>query len=149
MVTRASERKDRASATQYLRERTKPVDAGYSSPCLIWQLTPTEYGYARGAVPGFGYVRVHRAAYELAHGPIPEGLHIDHLCRNRLCCNPAHLEAVTQAENNRRTVGVRQKKDFCIRGHRRSPENIRAHNRACRLCHNEDQYARAYGRAVA
>lgn len=63
-------------------------------------------GYGRiGIGPraeGIGYT--HRLMYEAANGPIPEGLHIDHLCRNRACCNPDHLEAVTQAENNRRAA---------------------------------------------
>lgn len=64
-----------------------------------------------GAVDGNGYGTVtiervqlstHRVAYELLVGPIPAGLTIDHLCRVLACCNPAHLEPVTRAENNRR-----------------------------------------------
>lgn len=47
--------------------------------------------------------RTHRFTYELHKGKIPEGLTIDHLCKNEGCCNPDHLEAVTQAENNRRS----------------------------------------------
>jgi hypothetical protein len=47
-------------------------------------------------------IRAHRFAYELLVGPIPEGLVIDHLCRNRRCVNPAHLEPVTAEENWRR-----------------------------------------------
>lgn len=64
-----------------------------------------------GAISSTGYghvlregkmVGAHRAAYELLVGPIPDGLHIDHLCCNRPCVNPAHLEPVTMQENLRR-----------------------------------------------
>lgn len=69
--------------------------------CRIWQGSKVGAGY--GVVStGNRRVYVHRLAYELANGPIPEGLEIDHLCAVKDCVNPEHLEAVTHAENMRR-----------------------------------------------
>lgn len=70
----------------------------------------TQRGYGRINLGGrgAGHDYTHRLMYEAAKGPIPDGLHIDHLCRNRSCCNPDHLEAVTQAENNRRAFAFKR-----------------------------------------
>lgn len=77
----------------------------------------------------------HRVAYEQAKGPIPTGLQIDHLCRNRACVNPDHLEAVTQGENVRRAVP-----DRCINGHDLNDNPYRYHGkRMCRPCRRERQ----------
>jgi hypothetical protein len=81
--------------------------------------------------------RAHRLAYERLKGPIPEGLVIDHLCRNRACVNPAHLEPVTIAENNRRGIQPSASKTHCVNGHEYDPENtyLRPNgHRDCRAC---------------
>ena len=69
--------------------------------CWHWRGAVTSSGYGCVAYEGRLW-STHRLAYELLSGPIPDGLQIDHLCRNKLCCNPQHLEPVTAQENRRR-----------------------------------------------
>ena len=69
--------------------------------CWEWCGEINHKGYGRLWTGGKRYF-AHRAYYEVTHGPIPEGHEIDHLCRNRRCVNPDHLEAVAPVENQRR-----------------------------------------------
>jgi hypothetical protein len=129
---------------QFILTRIVEEDRGHGSPCWIWQMCLDYRGYAKTSIPTFPQknTRVHRASYQLWVGSIPEGLTIDHLCRVRSCCNPAHLEAVTAAENSRRAM--RSERTHCIRGHERSPENLTP-QRECRICRNA--YMRTWSRA--
>ena len=98
---------------------------------------------------GYGVLdqrRAHRVVYERAKGPIPEGLQTDHLCRNRKCVNPDHLELVTSRENTLRGnsfVARQARQTHCIRGHEFTMENTlrtSCGKRQCRAC------SRAYKR---
>lgn len=89
-------------------------------------------------VRGYGYFRLggkqrkaHRVAYELLVGPIPDGLTIDHLCQNKGCVNPEHMEPVSVSENLSR-LGRRM--SACRRGHPFTPENTYVQKRGSRVC---------------
>lgn len=79
------------------------VEAESPEECWSWLGAVATSGYGRIGI-GDRTDQAHRVAYRLNVGPIPVGLHIDHLCNNRLCVNPSHLQPVTQAENNRRAA---------------------------------------------
>jgi len=102
-----------------IRMDTSPADRDVTGDCWTWtgHLLPNGYGYfwLDGAKD-----YVHRVSYRQFVGPIPEGLTIDHLCRNRACCNPTHLDPVTQRENNLRSAGfaaIKARQTHCIHGH--------------------------------
>lgn len=115
------------------------VDRRDDDSCWPW-LASTRMGYGR-IFPKAGVgIAAHRFAYELLIGPIPEGLVIDHLCRNRGCMNPAHMEPVTNAENVLRGDGPtaqRARQTHCKRGHELTPDNLlkdKVGKRRCKLC---------------
>lgn len=97
-----------------------------SDGCWNWLAATTRKGYGQVSVQGV-HKRAHRVAYELLVGPIPEGLTLDHTCRNPRCVNPAHLEPVTSRENVLRGEGIsarNARKTRCKRGHPLSGENL-------------------------
>ena len=112
------------------------------SGCWKWLGSCTSAGYGQVMVGGKIYY-THRLFYERFKGPIPEGLHIDHLCRNRWCCNPSHLEPVTCRENLLRgetSVARNTAKTHCAKGHEFTKENTYTSKgpygpkRKCREC---------------
>jgi len=111
------------------------------SDCWVWQGSKATGGYGSAGHRG-RTVLVHRLMWQLVRGPIPEGLTLDHLCRNTACCNPAHLEPVTNRENILRGssfAAVNARKTHCKHGHALTPENTYrgAKGRICRTCQGE------------
>ena len=127
------------------------------SGCMVWDGRMNQHGYAviaisRNHAAEVGFPRtisVHRLAWELANGPIPEGMEIDHLCRNHACINVDHLEVVTHAENVRRGDGPilssfrlqaqrllerEAYKTHCKHGHALTDDNVYTDPRGFRAC---------------
>lgn len=110
--------------------------------CHVYQGFTNDEGY--GLIRAFGRTRgAHIVAYELANGPVSEGLVLDHLCRNPPCVNVAHLEAVTNRENILRGVAppaANARKTHCRHGHAFDAENTSVatspskRERRCRAC---------------
>jgi hypothetical protein len=104
--------------------------------CWIWLGPQNSSGYG-----SFARQMAHRASHELFIGPIPEGLVVDHLCSNRMCVNPKHLEAVTHTINLRRSANPLNPSTLpthCPLGHEFTPENTKIRDRGkarqCRIC---------------
>lgn len=135
----------RADCYPTLRERllSKAV-INWETGCWEWKGAKAGKGYGAIRVEAKRNAPAHRVAYELIEGPIPEGLQLDHLCRNHACVNPAHLEPVTNRENQLRSPVSRTaqnaSKTHCKNGHEFTPENTRMRTgaekggRACIAC---------------
>jgi hypothetical protein len=146
-----------AKATVRIAKSTRRMDSG----CAEWIGQVSKSGYGQFSLDG-KTVLAHRAVFLCAHGRWPhEGMHLDHLCRNRRCVNPAHLDEVTAAENNRRGTSPSAKnaaKTHCVRGHILEPVRGPLSNgskRRCYVCKSQStmrsrdpeqhkQYMRAY-----
>jgi hypothetical protein len=122
---------------RFLAKVGEPDDNG----CWPWVGGKCGAGYGRFAHEPHKQTTAHRVAYRLFGGHIPAGLHVDHLCRNRGCVNPEHLEPVTIRENLRRGVSwaaTHMATTHCPQGHSYSGVNLYVHprtgRRRCRTC---------------
>lgn len=130
----------------YIKARVVVTDSG----CWEWQLHITWNGYGRAARPKFlmtnrcRVIEAHRLSYMAFKGDIPPGMHIDHLCSNRKCVNPEHLEPVTHLENVRRSAArgkYKKARTGCVRGHGETAmiPNGKNGKRTCGLCRRANQ----------
>lgn len=146
---------NRRGATDLLPVRTPSErfweKVNKTETCWLWTASVDSDGYGQWGPPPGKSRKSHRFAYEELNGPVPDGLQLDHLCRNRACVNPSHLDPVTCRENlarsplpNNRLVSAAAI-THCPSGHDYTPENTYRYKgfRHCRTCrHNADRIRR-------
>lgn len=136
------------TAERPLAIRTKDVDRFWAKviktpTCWIWSKTQNGAGYGQFTLAGKNLM-AHRLAYMLCRGDIPSGLELDHLCRNRACVNPWHLEAVTHRVNMQRAQ-MHVRRERCLNGHLFTAATVmyeRSGARRCKICKNAKARAR-------
>lgn len=119
-------------------EKTAPGENG----CIVWIASGNGAGYGAMYIAKGKRVLAHRWSYEHYVGPIPEGLDLDHLCRNRACVNPQHLEPVAHRVNVLRgtaPTAINATKTHCPQGHAYDEANTRVSRgkRECMACKRE------------
>ena len=115
------------------------VDA--SGDCWEWTASTRGAGYGQFGWTPYRIIEAHRAAWELLIGPIPDGMVIDHLCENKICVNPDHLQVTTRAHNSMRSgrsvAAINAAKTHCSQGHPFHGKNLRINiegRRRCKTC---------------
>lgn len=139
-----------------ITSRITVEDRGHSTPCWISDRAQQPNGYTKLGYLGRTWL-THRFAFTVFVGEIPSDLQLDHLCSQRACCNPDHLEPVTCRENLLRgdTITAQQAaKTHCKRGHPLSGANVywrpdKPTSRGCRACRTESTRRSRAARAAA
>lgn len=114
-------------------ERLRAKSTTNEKGCWLIHTSLDKDGYHVASYRGKA-VRAHNKIFIILKGEIPEGMVIDHLCRNRNCCNPEHLEAVPPKENIQRGKSHNGEKTHCVHGHAFTPENTYKDARGHRHC---------------
>jgi len=123
--------------------------------CWNWTAAKDRDGYGVWSVRQEGKLkqyRVHRISLMQTHNGLDESLTVDHLCKNKACLNPEHLEQVTLAENIRRSTSFNGSKTHCNNGHEFTAENTylrRGTHRSCKACHANNELQRYHKMKVA
>ena len=119
-------------------------EATLPGACWEWDGAHDRDGYGLVSPPAMTIQFAHRIAYAAAYGPIPKGMVIDHMCRNRGCWKPGHLRTLTNAQNvlddnSEAFTAINARKTHCIRGHALEGDNLipyylKQGRRKCKAC---------------